>query len=297
MRRTAEALAGATRSLTAAGSPSPAAEARTLLAHVAGTEPKQLYRIAGLDDEQAARLDELVGRRADGIPVQHLTGEAWFRTVQLAVGPGVFVPRPETEVMTGWALDQLHAARRTRGLAHPVVVELCAGSGAISKAVAAELEGAEQYAVELDETAFGWAQRNLAGTGVELRHGDMATAFTELDGGVDLVIANPPYIPLEAWESVAADVRDHDPALALWSGDDGLDATRVVAQVAGRLLRPGGLVCSEHAEVQRASAVRVFVEHGGFERVQDHDDLAGRPRFVSAQRRGPAGPGVAGWGA
>ncbi|GAA1398204.1 peptide chain release factor N(5)-glutamine methyltransferase [Luteococcus peritonei] len=288
MSTASQALAAATRTLAAAGTASPAAEARTLLAHVAGIEPNQLFRLSALDEEQAARLDELVARRAEGIPVQHLTGEAFFRTVRLEVGPGVFVPRPETEVMTGWALEHL------AGQQAPVVVELCAGSGAISKAIAAEHPGAVQYAVELDETAFDWARRNLAGTGVDLRQGDMAEAFAELDGRVDLVIANPPYIPLEAWESVATDVRDHDPALALWSGDDGLDATRVVARVAARLLRPGGLVCSEHAEVQEQSAVEVFVEQGGFEQVQDHTDLAGRPRFVSA-RRWEAG--VAGWGA
>ena len=237
------------------------------------------------------RLDDLISRRLSGVPVQHLTGEAFFRTVRLAVGHGVFVPRPETEVMTGWALDHLRALDR------PVVVELCAGSGAISKAISAELPGCDQHAVELDAEAFGWAQRNLLDTGVNLWHGDMAEAFPELDGSVDLVIANPPYIPLEAWESVAADVRDHDPALALWSGDDGLDATRVVARVAARLLRAGGLVCSEHAEVQELSAPEVFVRNGNFEQVRDERDLTGRPRFVTAVRRREGAVDMAGWNA
>ncbi|MEL4506192.1 peptide chain release factor N(5)-glutamine methyltransferase [Luteococcus sp. H138] len=279
-------LRAATARLATANAPSPAAEARTLLGHVLGLEPGRLVLAPDATDEQAARFDELVERRAQGIPVQHLTGEAWFRTVRLEVGPGVFVPRPETEVMTGWALQRLAELPP-----HPVVVELCAGSGAISRAIAAEHPGARQYAVELDEQAHAWARRNLAGAGVELVHGDMADAFTELDGAVDLVIANPPYIPLEAWESVTAEVRDHDPALALWSGDDGLDATRVVARVAARLLRAGGWVCSEHAEVQEVSAPQVFVRHGGFDQVRDRRDLADRPRFVTARRRAS---GVAG---
>lgn len=260
-------------------SPSPAAEARTLLSHVLGIEPGRLVLADDATDEQAQAFRELVGRRAEGIPVQHLTGEAWFRTVRVEVGPGVFVPRPETEVMTGWALECIS------DLVEPVVVELCAGSGAISRAIAAEHPGARQYAVELDQTAHLWASRNLAGTDVQLVQGDMADAFRELDGTVDLVIANPPYIPLEAWESVAPDVRDHDPALALWSGDDGLDATKVVASVARRLLRPGGWVCSEHAEVQEHSAPEVFVREGAFGQVRDLPDLAGRPRFVTARRR------------
>jgi release factor glutamine methyltransferase len=142
---------------------------------------------------------------------------------------------------------------------------------------------AEVHAVELDEQAHGWAVRNLAGSGVDLRQGDMAEAFTDLDGTVDVVVCNPPYIPLEAYESVAAEARDHDPALALWSGDDGLDAMRVLERVAGRLLRPGGVVGAEHAEVQAESAPAVFVGTGRWADVRDHRDLAGRPRFVTAR--------------
>lgn len=278
MTRPSALLSAAVRTLTDAGAPSPAAEARTLLAHVLRVDPSRLVLATEVTEEQRHQMDELIAQRAQGIPVQHLTGEAFFRHVRLEVGPGVFIPRPETEVMTGWAIDRL------QGVNEPVVVELCAGSGAISKAIADELPSARIHAVELDDSAFAFAQRNLAGTGVDLRPGDMELAFAELDGSVDLVISNPPYIPLEAWESVAADVRDHDPALALWSGDDGLDATRVVARTAARLLRAGGLVCSEHAEVQERSARQVFVDHGGFTEVADNRDLAGRPRFVTARR-------------
>ena len=280
---TALALAWAKGHLEAVGSSSPLAEARTLLAHSLGTELAQLALVNSVDEVPAARFAELVEARATGVPVQHLTGRAHFRTVELQVGPGVFIPRPETEVMTGWALDQVAGTER------PVGVELCTGSGAIAKAIAAEHPGARVHTIELDPVAAEWAERNLVGTGVDLRVGDMAEAFPELDGTVDLVISNPPYIPLEAWESVEAQVRDHDPELALFSGEDGLDAMRVVAAVAARLLRPGGVVCAEHAEVQVESAPQVFVDAGVFGRVRDHGDLAGRPRFVSAIRSHVAG--------
>lgn len=250
------------------------ADERLLLAHVAGVPLSRLALIDGLTPEQQRRYDDLIAHRASGVPVQHLTGEAHFRTVSLAVGPGVFIPRPETEVLVGWALDRLAGQRNAR------VVELCAGSGAISKALASEAPGIHLHAVELSEEAFGYAARNLAGLDVDLRQGDMADAFTDLDGTVDLVIANPPYIPLTAWEHVPAEVRDYDPQLALFSGDDGLDALRVVAEVASRLLKPGGDVGAEHAEVQSAAVVDLFVA-AGFADVRDHLDLTGRPRFVT----------------
>lgn len=254
------------------------AEARTLLAHAAGVELNRLALLPGIGEGAVCDYRTLVRRRAAGEPVQYLTGRAAFRTVEVGVGPGVFIPRPETEVMTGWAIEQI------RKLPNPVVVELCAGSGAISAAIAAEAPGAEQYAVELSETAARMASRNLAGSGVDLRTGDMADAFAELNAGVDLVIANPPYIPLEAWDGVAVDVRTHEPELALFSGLDGLDALRVVAGVAARLLRPGGVVCAEHAEVQAESVVQVFADARAFTKIADHLDLNDRPRFVTAVR-------------
>ena len=254
------------------------AEARTLLAHAAGVELNRLALLPGIGEGAVCDYRALVRRRVAGEPVQYLTGRAAFRTVEVGVAPGVFIPRPETEVMTGWAIEQI------RKMPNPVVVELCAGSGAISAAIAAEAPGAEQYAVELSETATRMASRNLAGSGVDLRAGDMADAFHELNSGVDLVIANPPYIPLEAWDGVAVDVRTHEPELALFSGLDGLDALRVVAKVAARLLRPGGVVCAEHAEVQAESVVQVFADARAFTKIADHPDLNDRPRFVTAVR-------------
>jgi len=162
-------------------------------------------------------------------------------------------------------------------------VDLCTGSGAIARAVQDEVPGAEVHAVEVDPDAHAWAERNLAGTGVDLRLGDMATAFDDLAGTVDVLTCNPPYVPLEAWESVAPEARDHDPHLALFSGDDGLDALRVLATRAAVLLRPGGWVGAEHADVQGEAAPALFAAAGRYEQVRDHDDLAGRPRYVTAR--------------
>ncbi len=260
------------------------AEARTLLAYACAVPVATLLARPNVGPEETARFQDLLARRRGGIPLQYLTGEAPFRTVSVAVGPGVFIPRPETEVMTGWAIDRLREWRSASTT--PVVVELCAGSGAISAAIAAEVPGCDHYAVELSAEAFSYAVRNLAGSGVRLLEGDMARAFAELDGTVDLVIANPPYIPLQEYEAVAVEVREHEPALALFSGPDGLNALRTVARVATRLLRPGGLVCAEHADSQSASAVAVFTGRGAFDQVRDRMDLTGRPRFVTARRHG-----------
>lgn len=277
-----ELLATAGATLTAAGVDSPQADARLLLAHALRTEPARLLLVDAVSDDAAEAFGALVARRAERIPLQHLTGTAWFRHVELQVGPGVFVPRPETEVMTGWAVDRL-TEMTTRG-STPVVVELCAGSGAIAKSLAYEVPGLDLRALEISEDATAWAERNLAGTGVELLTLDLNDAPAAWDGTVDLVIANPPYIPLEAYESVTPEVRDHDPMVALFSGDDGLDAMRDLARVASRLLKDGGFVCAEHAEVQEASAPEVFVRQGDFTVVRDHRDLSSRPRFVTATR-------------
>jgi release factor glutamine methyltransferase len=263
--------------LTAAGVPSPEHDADALLAHVLGVDRGTLAVVGEVSDVQAEQFEALLARRERREPLQHLLGTTGFRYVELAVGPGVFVPRPETELLAGWAID------RAREVDEPVLVDLCTGSGAIARAVADEVAGARVLAVELDPAAHEWAARNLAGTGVDLRLGDMADAFEELAGSVDVVTCNPPYIPLDAWESVAPEARDHDPHLALFSGDDGLTALRVVAARAARLLRPGGWVGAEHADVQGESAPAVFAATGSFRDVRDHPDLAGRPRYVTAR--------------
>ncbi|MDP2774187.1 MAG: peptide chain release factor N(5)-glutamine methyltransferase [Nocardioides sp.] len=256
---------------------SPEHDAVALLAHVLGTTRSGLVLVDEVGDDAARQLTELVERRAAREPLQHLTGTAYFRHVELEVGPGVFVPRPETELLAGWAIEQ------ATPLAEPVVLDLGTGSGAIAKAVADEVPHARVLAVELDPGAHAWADRNLAGTGVELRLGDLATAFDDLAGTVDVIACNPPYIPLEAWESVAVEARDHDPHLALFSGADGLDAIRALEARAARLLRPGGVVGAEHADAQGEAAPAVFVATGRWTDVRDHRDLADRPRFLTAR--------------
>jgi len=261
-----------------AGVASPERDADELLAHVLGLGLGRLPLVETVTDEQRTAYDGLVARRASREPLQHLLGTAAFRHVELVVGPGVFVPRPETELLAGWAVDRAREAGPGA-----VVVDLCTGSGAIARAVADEVPAARVHAVELDPDAHVWAERNLAGTGVDLRLGDMATAFDDLAGTVDVLTCNPPYVPLDAWESVAPEARDHDPHLALFSGDDGLDALRVLARRAAVLLRPGGWVGAEHADVQGESAPAVFVAAGHYQQVRDHRDLAGRPRHLTAR--------------
>ena len=276
MRASAARRVGAAL-LRDAGVASPERDADLLLAHVLGVGLGRLPLVDDLDAREREQYDALLARRAGREPLQHLTGGAAFRHVELAVGPGVFVPRPETELLAGWAIEAALARPA------PVVVDLCTGSGAIARSVADEVPAADVHAVELDEQAFVWAERNLAGSGVDLRHGDMATAFDDLLGSVDVVVCNPPYIPLDAWESVAPEARDHDPHLALFSGADGLDAIRVLERRAAALLRPGGVVGAEHADVQGEDAPGVFVETGRWRDVADHRDLAGRPRYLTAR--------------
>jgi release factor glutamine methyltransferase len=271
-------LREAGRRLAEAGVGSPEHDAAELLAHVLRTTRSRLPLVDTVGAEDQAVYAELLARRAEREPLQHLTGTAAFRHVELRVGPGVFVPRPETELLAGWAIDRAREAAAT-----PVVVDLCCGSGAIALSVAEEVPGAQVHAVELDPSAHEWAQANLAGTGVDLRLGDMADSLPDLDGTVDVVVCNPPYIPLDAWASVAPEARDHDPALALWSGDDGLDAMRVLEVTAKRLLRPGGRVGAEHADVQGEVAAAVFLDSGRWTEVRDHRDLAGRARYVTAR--------------
>jgi release factor glutamine methyltransferase len=262
---------------------SPRADAEQLAAHVHGVSRGQLHMVP--DDAFDTRFWRAVDRRAAREPLQHITGLAHFRHLELSIGPGVFAPRPETEVMTGWAIDRLREASE----AEPVVVDLGTGSGAIALSVALEVPAARVYAVEADPLALGYAEHNVAaycdrapraGRRVRLTSADLATALPELDGTVDLVISNPPYIPLGA--SVPPEVGDYDPPSALWSGADGLDAMRAVQRTARRLLRPGGRVAAEHGAPQGESVRRVFASAGGWRDIAQHRDLAGRDRFVTA---------------
>ncbi|MDT9595100.1 peptide chain release factor N(5)-glutamine methyltransferase [Nocardioides zeae] len=268
--------------LAGAGVASPQRDVDELLAHVLGVPLGQVALVDELTPEQADAFHALATRRAAREPLQHLTGTATFRYVDLEVGPGVFVPRPETELLAGWAVERAQEVRDRTGEG-AVVLDLCTGSGAIAASVAHEVPSARVHAVELDPAAYDFARRNLAGTGVDLREGDLASAADDLLGGVDVVVCNPPYVPLEAWESVTQEARDHDPHLALFSGDDGLDAIRVLVARAAVLLRPGGHLGFEHADVQGEAAPAVVVADGRWSDVADHRDLAGRARYTTAR--------------
>lgn len=278
-----EALAVGAAKLGQAAVPSPRHDAEALLAHVLATSRAGLQRSAALDGAQYASYQELVTRRAHREPLQHLLGTAPFRYLDLEVGPGVFVPRPETEVLAGAAIVELQGLIAA-GEPQPRAVDLCTGSGAVAVAMASEAPGTNVTAVELSPEAAAYAARNAVGYQVEIRVGDMADVVTDLDDRVSVVTANPPYIPLTAFEDVDVEARDFDPPMALWSGADGLDAIKIVAEVAARLLVDGGLVACEHADVQGESALAVFATAGMWTEVRDHSDLAGRPRFVTARR-------------
>jgi release factor glutamine methyltransferase len=276
-------IAVATARLAEAGVDSPRADAELIAAHLHGVSRTGLHLVA--DAAFDPRFWDDIARRQAREPLQHITGLAYFRYLDLQVGPGVFVPRQETEVMTGWAIDRLAEMDVTE----PVVADLGTGSGAISLAIAQEVPGALVHAVEADPLARQWTQRNIARCAaaaphtagrVRLHDGDFAGALPDLDGSVDLVISNPPYIPLGSW--VPPEVGEYDPATALWGGTDGLDAIRVIEGVARRLLRPGGRVAVEHGAPQGAAVYWVFAEEEGWRETRNHQDLAGRDRFVTA---------------
>ncbi len=279
----ADALAGATRRLAAAGVESPRADAEVLLADVSGTARGSLSGLSRLSDETAAGFRAAVARRETREPLQHITGRAAFRYLDLEVGPGAFTPRSETEVMAGVAVDELNRLAMS-GVASPLAVDLCTGSGAVAIAMATEVPVAKVVGVELSAAAHRFALRNARGSGVDMRLGDIAVAVDDLAGAVHVVVANPPYIPLAAYEHVETEARDFDPPLALWSGVDGLDMIALVADVAARLLVADGLVACEHADLQGEAALALFAATGNWTSLRDHRDLADRPRFVTARR-------------
>ena len=259
-------------------------DAELLVAHVLGVSRAGLLTRDDISEDEAARVGQLIEQRADRVPLQHLTGRAPFRYLELAVGPGVFVPRPETEQLTGWALERL------TGLDGPLVVDLGSGSGAIALSIAHEHPGARVTAVERDPGAIAWTRHNAmarvaAGdTPVGVVEGDMTdpALLSELDRRVTLVVSNPPYVPDGA--GVPREVADHDPPLALWGGPDGLDVVRGLLVTAARLLTPGGWLGIEHADQQGSALPALVRAHGAFTDVEDHPDLAGRPRFTTARR-------------
>jgi len=279
-----QALAEASQRFADAGIESNQADAEILLAFVLKINRGEVIAksIAGaeLTEEELGSYLELVAKRAERFPLQHLTGVAAFRKLELEVGPGVFVPRFETEVVTGIAIDLI----RDLAVERPVVVDLATGSGAIALSIAFEVPSSRVHAVELSPDAVKYTAKNFAkyAPTAELREGDLADAFDDLDGFVDVVISNPPYIPNDM-VPIYPEVHLHDPALALYGGQDGLDIVRNVEKTAKRLLKPGGHLIIEHADMQ-GEPVRAILLATGWQEVKTHQDLAGRDRAVSATR-------------
>ncbi len=276
-------IADAAAQFAAAGVPSPRFDAEELAAHVLRTTRSKLLVSRPLSQAETETFAVLVARRVAREPLQHLIGTAPFRYLEIAVGPGVFTPRPETELVAGWAIEQAKAVIALGRI--PLVVDLCSGSGAIALAVAGEVPSAVVHAVELSAEALVWTRRNAASSTVQVHGADALTALPELNGVVDVVTANPPYIPADG---VIRDpeVLAYEPAIALWgTGPDGLDLVRGVARTAARLLRPGGGFVVEHADVQGESVVALLTEQAGWSQITGHRDLAGRDRFATAVRK------------
>jgi len=277
------ALLEADRALGAAGVASPRPDAEELAAHLLGVDRGQLWQ--HLDAPAPTGFPDLVQRRAHRVPLQHITGKAYFRHLTLHVGPGVFIPRPETEVVAGHAIEllQMMAAAPTTDSRPHVAVDLGAGSGAIALSLAGEVPGVEVHAFEADPGVMPWLHRNAADSPVRVHHEDLAVALAGVEGQVDVVVSNPPYIPQDAVPR-DPEVARFDPPQALYSGSDGLDHVRAVERAAHRLLRHGGFVVVEHADQQGRSAPGIFTEAAGWSDVSDHLDLAGRPRYLVARR-------------
>jgi len=288
--RVTPALARAAARLAEAGVGSPRADAELLAAFVLGVPRGALALVGWFTTDQLRRFEELVDRRAKRVPLQHLTGTAGFGHLELAVGPGVFIPRPETELLAEWATTTLR--RESTVGDSPVVVDLCSGTGALALELAHVVPGARVYAVERSPAALEWLRHNVeartaAGdTPVTVVAGDATdpSVLAGLDGRVDLVVCNPPYVPDGA--AVPAEVAGGDPATAVFAGPDGLAVIRpLIARVAA-LLRPGGWFGVEHDDAHAEAVPALLRADGRFTRITDHRDLAGRPRFCTAQRAG-----------
>ncbi|SEE99786.1 peptide chain release factor N(5)-glutamine methyltransferase [Ruania alba] len=274
--------------LAEAGVPSPEVDALRIAEHLLSTQRLTLVVPPRMPTDFPGRFAEAIDRRRRREPLQHITGTAAFRYIELEVGPGIFVPRPETELVAGAAIEAAQAAIEA-GNAAPIVVDLCSGSGAIACSVADEVPGAEVYAVELGQVAASATEENAERLGltIDVQWSDATSpdVLDYLDGTVDVVVSNPPYIPPDA-VPVDPEVRDHDPDLALYGGGtDGLEIPEAVLARAVTLLRHGGALVMEHAEVQ-AGALRELAEATGvLDEVRTGQDLTGRDRMLLARKR------------
>ncbi len=280
MTRLRRAIDSATALLADAGIGSARYDAEELAAHLAGTERGRLPVIDTPDDEFFRRYNAAITERSHRIPLQHLTGTVAFGPVTLVVGEGVFIPRPESEAMLEWATAQCLSGPSGR----PVIVDLCTGSGALAVALAHHWSAARVIGIDDSEGALDYARRNSAGTAVELVCADVADPglLAELDGRVDLVVANPPYVP-DAVE-LEPEVSQHDPPHAVFGGPDGMTVIAAVTRLAGRWLRPGGFFAVEHDDTTSWLTSELICRTGLFDDIIARTDLTGRFRFVTARR-------------
>jgi release factor glutamine methyltransferase len=274
-----QAIAGAAAMLAEAGIDSARYDAEELAAHLAGVERGRLPLLDPPGDQFFDRYRDIVAARSRRVPLQHLTGTVAFGPVTLHVGPGVFIPRPETEAMLEWASTQQLGAQ-------PVIVDLCTGSGALAVALARRWPRARVIAVDDSEAALDYARRNAEGIAVEVVLADVTAPglLPDLDGKADLVVANPPYVP--DCVSLEPEVAQHDPPHAVFGGPDGMTVIAAVVGLAARLLRPGGLFAVEHDETASPRTAELIVNTRRFDDIVARRDFAGRPRFVTARRTG-----------
>ncbi|GAY12422.1 peptide chain release factor N(5)-glutamine methyltransferase [Pseudonocardia sp. N23] len=282
------ALMEAERTLAAAGVASPRVDAEYLAALVVGVDRGRLPTVPLVDADVVDAFQQLVARRATREPLQHILGTAVLGPAEVAVGPGVFVPRPETELLLEWGLKAI------ADVSSPLVVDLCTGSGALAIAIAASRPDARVHAVEADPGALVWTRRNAdahataGGTPITVHAADVRwnDLLVEHEAKVDLVVCNPPYVP--DGTPVPAEVADWDPSGAVFGGPDGLEIIRAVITTAAGLLRHGGRLGIEHDDTHGETVPALFARRRVFSDVADHLDFTGRPRFVTA-RRSPLG--------
>lgn len=308
-------LFDAERRLKAVGIPSPAADAAWIISYALGIPRNRLILQDDINDEQRVHVEQLLTQRLSRVPLQHLLGSTGFRRIDLEVGPGVFIPRPETELVAEAAIREL----REQPVGSRIAVDLCAGSGAIAISLGLEVDNSRIHAVEFSDDAIQWTQRNVkahedvlsaVGSRVDVIHddaehvADSGRALARLAGQVAVVVSNPPYIP-DAMIPREVEVRDHEPKMALYGGEDGLNVVRGVLRTAAMLLAPGGFLVIEHADVQGteagmrgvpgitkaytadfeiASLTGTAVGTPVYTEVSDRIDLNGLPRFTIARR-------------
>ena len=276
-----ELLSESSRKLKEAGVTSATVDAELLACFCLDVSRSELSIMVATNQEfpkeSIEHFDSALARRVAREPLQHITGTAAFRHLELKVGPGVFTPRPETEQVVGFALEKISTWPT------PLIVDLCSGSGAIAISLATEISGSNVFAVEKSIDAFSFLRQNAATYGLSdenLRNEDLHDSLPELDGQVDLVISNPPYIPNDAIP-IDLEVQLHEPSMSLYGGVDGLDVVRQISNRALKLLKPGGLLVMEHADTQ-SNAIRKLLLGQGWLEIEARADLAGKDRMISA---------------